>query len=120
MAASEDITMPKSDPDDLQSLRNIGPAMAQSLRKAGIKSASDLRELGADQAYIALLHSGVSPHFIMYYVLHMALQGRAWNDCKGAEKVKLRASFDQICNDRHDPDRSEFERQMDILGLRAK
>ena len=39
---------------------------------------------------------------------------------KGAEKVKLRASFDQICNDHHDPDRSEFERQMDILGLRAK
>ena len=63
MAAPEDITMPKSDPDDLQSLRNIGPAMAQSLRKAGIKSASDLRELGADQAYIVLLHSGVSPHF---------------------------------------------------------
>ena len=94
--------------------------MAQSLRKAGIKSASNLRELGADQAYIALLHSGVSPHFIMYYVLHMALQGRAWNDCKGAEKVKLRASFDQICNDHHDPDHSEFERQMDILGLRAK
>ncbi len=28
--------------------------------------------------------------------------------------------FDQICNDHHDPDRSEFERQMDILGLRAK
>ncbi|MBF9021398.1 hypothetical protein HKCCA1058_11900 [Rhodobacterales bacterium HKCCA1058] len=55
--------------------------MAQSLRKAGIKSASNLRELGADQAYIALLHSGVSPYFIMYYVLHMALQGRAWNDC---------------------------------------
>ncbi|WP_340243567.1 TfoX/Sxy family DNA transformation protein [Roseobacter sp. HKCCA2468] len=90
------------------------------LRKAGIKTASDLRELGADQVYIALLHSGVSPHFIMYYVLHMALQGRAWNYCKGAEKVKLRASFDQICNDHHDPDRSEFERQMDIIGLRAK
>jgi hypothetical protein len=46
MAAPEDITMPKPDPDDLQSLRNIGPAMTQNLRKAGIKTASDLRELG--------------------------------------------------------------------------
>ncbi|MDB2548092.1 TfoX/Sxy family protein [Paracoccaceae bacterium] len=112
--------MSKPDPNDLQSLRNIGPAMAQSLSKAEIKRAPDLRDMGADQAYIALLRSGISPNFIMYYVLHMALQGRAWNDCKGAEKVRLRKNFDQICTDHHDPDRSEFERHMDILGLRTK
>ena len=63
-------TMPKPDPDDLQSLRNIGPAMAQSLRKAGIKSASDLRELGGrSDLYRAVTLRGITP---FYHVLRSA------------------------------------------------
>ena len=53
---------------DLTTIRNIGPAQEKAL-------------IGADEA--RLLQSGSRPHFIMYYVLHMALQGRPWNDCKG-------------------------------------
>lgn len=106
--------------DRLESLRNIGPAMAKNLTKAGISTVPRLREMGADQAYAAMLKTGLRPHFIMYYVLHMALQGRPWNDCKGAEKAQLRQRFDAICGTAHDPDQAAFERQMDILGLRKK
>jgi len=69
--------------DDLTAIRNIGPALAEELKRAGILTASEFRRLGADAAYRRLLASGTRPHFIGYYVLHMALQGRPWNDCKG-------------------------------------
>lgn len=68
---------------DLTTIRNIGPAMEKSLTAVGITTAEQLRDIGADAAYVSLLQSGSRPHFIMYYVLHMALQGRPWNDCKG-------------------------------------
>jgi DNA transformation protein len=53
--------------------------------------------MGADEAYARLLASGERAHFIAFYVLVMALQGRPWNDAKGAEKIALRARFDGIC-----------------------
>lgn len=101
---------------DLTSIRNIGPAMAESLKAAGIATAADLRSLGADAAYRQMLHNGVRPHFIMYYVLHMALQGRPWNDCKCAEKDRLRAQFDALkaaCTDYPD---TALERILDRIG----
>ena len=55
----------------------------------GITTASQLRDLGADEAYTHLLQSGSRPHFIMYYVLHMALQGRPWNDAKVMKNKNL-------------------------------
>lgn len=67
-------------------IRNIGPAQAEVLAKAGITTADALRKLGAHEAYRRILQTGARPHFIMYYVLEMSLQGRPWNDCKGAEK----------------------------------
>lgn len=85
--------------EPVTAIKNIGPAQAEALARAGITSASHLRDLGADAAYRMLLASGSRPHFIMYYVLHMSLQGRPWNDCKGAEKAALRESFDAICAD---------------------
>ena len=103
---------------DLTSIRNIGPAFAEALQAAGIKSAEELRALGADAAYTRLLENGARPHFIGYYVLHMALQGRPWNDCKGEEKKALRAQFDAIKAKSHDPARSEIERMLDIIGVR--
>ncbi|MCA2010101.1 TfoX/Sxy family protein [Cereibacter sphaeroides] len=80
----------------ISSIRNLGPASEESFARAGIHSAEELQALGADEAYAALLRSGERPHFIGYYVLHMALQGRPWNDCKGAEKDALRESFDKL------------------------
>ena len=80
----------------VSSIRNLGPAFERDCARAGIHSAEALRALGADAAYSRILGTGVRPHFIGYYVLVMALQGRPWNDCKGAEKVALRARFDTI------------------------
>lgn len=102
----------------VSSIRNLGPAFEASCTAAGIHSAEDLRNLGADAAYAAILLTGVRPHFIGYYVLVMALQGRPWNDCKGAEKQALRIKFDTIKAQSHDPVTSEFERMMNAIGVR--
>lgn len=80
----------------ISSIRNLGPATEEAFARAGITSAEALRALGPDEAYRALLDAGERPHFIGYYVLVMALQGRPWNDCKGAEKDALRLRFDAI------------------------
>lgn len=80
----------------VSSIRNLGPAFEQACTRAGIPDAETLRALGADAAYARLLDAGERPHFIAYYVLHMALQGRPWNDCKGEEKAALRRDFDAI------------------------
>lgn len=77
-------------------LRYIGPAMAQSLARADIHLADDLRQIGADEAYTRMMAAGTRPHFIGYYALVMALQGRPWRDCKGAEKAALRQRFDAL------------------------
>lgn len=80
----------------IRTIRNLGPAMEAAFVAAGVPDAESLRALGADAAYAKLLASGERPHFIPFYVLHMALQGRPWNDCKGDEKAALRARFDAL------------------------
>jgi DNA transformation protein and related proteins len=80
----------------ISSIRNLGPAIEADCLRAGIPDAETLRALGTDAAYAKLLASGTKPHFIGYYVLEMALQGRPWNDCKGAEKDALRARFEAL------------------------
>ena len=102
----------------LSSIRNIGPAFEASLNAVGIMTAEELREMGADAAYAKLLQAGHRPHFIGYYVLHMALQGRPWNDCKGAEKKALRVQFDALKARAFDKDLSAFERIMNEIGVR--
>ena len=104
---------------DLISIKNIGPAFAASLKSVGITTAEELRALGADAAYGKLLEGGSKPHFIGYYVLHMALQGRPWNDCKGDEKKALRKSFDQIKAGSFDATRSELEKFLNQIGVIA-
>lgn len=101
----------------ISTLRNIGPATEAALIKAGIKTAEALREIGADGAYARLLESGIRPHFIGYYVLHMALQGRPWNDCKGEEKKTLRKNFDALCAGGFDSDRADLERMLNLIGV---
>ena len=89
--------------DPVSAIRNIGPAMEAALARAGINRAAELRAMGTDAAYGRLLETGTHrPHFIAYYTLEMGLQGRPWNDCKGAEKDRLRARFDALCA-RHAP-----------------
>ncbi len=103
----------------VSSIRNLGPAFEASCTAAGITSAEMLREMGADTAYARLLRNGTKPHFIGYYVLVMALQGRPWNDCKGAEKAALRVKFDALKSTSSDPAQTEFERMMNLIGVRS-
>ena len=104
----------------ISSIRNLGPAFEQSCARAGIHSAEELRALGADAAYARLLQSGQRPHFIGYYVLVMGLQGRPWNDCKGAEKKDLRVRFDALKSRAYDKGRSDFEAALDAIGVVEK
>ena len=101
----------------VSSIRNLGPAMEKSLAEVGITSAEALREIGADAAYAKLLEGGTRPHFIGYYVLHMGLQGRPWNDCKGAEKAALRKTFDALKAAHFDEGMSSIERELDAVGV---
>jgi len=101
----------------ISSLWNLGPASEASFRKAGIRTAEELRALGADAAYARVLESGAKPHFIGYYVLHMALQGRPWTDCRGEEKAALRVRFDAIRAEQVDDGLTAMEAALDRLGV---
>lgn len=101
----------------ISSIKNLGPAMEKEFNAAGIMTAEQLRDLGADAAYKQLLENGTRPHFIGYYVLHMALQGRPWNDCKGDEKAQLRKTFDAMKADHFNTEKSELDQFMDQIGL---
>lgn len=103
-------------PTPISTIRNLGPAMEAAFAKVGITSAEELRALGADAAYARLLQNGHRPHFIAYYVLEMGLQGRPWNDCKGAEKTRLRERFDAL-KAANTPITSEFDAALDALGV---
>ena len=102
----------------ITSIRNLGPASEAAFARAGVHSAEELRALGTDAAYRKLLETGTKPHFIGYYVLEMGLQGRPWNDCKGAEKAALRKRFDALKAQSFDSHRSEFEAMLDVIGVR--
>lgn len=101
----------------VSSIKNLGPAYETACTRAGIHSAEELRALGADAAYGRLLQSGSKPHFIGYYVLVMALQGRPWNDCKGEEKKVLRKRFDALKAQNFDSDRSALDAILNEIGV---
>lgn len=109
--------LPKEMTTPISTIRNIGPTFEQSCHAAGILTAEELRALGADAAYSKILQSGTRPHFIGYYVLVMGLQGRPWNDCKGAEKIALRTKFDALKAAHANPAQSEFDRMMNVIGV---
>jgi DNA transformation protein and related proteins len=106
-----------SDALPISTIPNLGPATEAAFAKAGIHSAQELRAIGADEAYLRLLQSGAAPHFIGYYVIVMGLQGRPWNDCKGAEKAALRRRFDAIKMQGLQNNFSELEKALDFLGV---
>ena len=101
----------------VSTIRNLGPASEAEFARAGITSAEALRALGADEAYTRLIASGTRPHFIGYYALVMGLQGRPWNDCKGAEKAALRTRFDQIKSTATRDIPPGIETELDRMGL---
>ncbi|UWQ48286.1 TfoX/Sxy family protein [Leisingera caerulea] len=103
----------------ISSIRNLGPAYEEACHRAGINSAEDLRAMGADAAYARLLQTGTRPHFIGYYVLVMALQGRPWNDCKDKEKEELRKRFDAIKAETRPQHSSKLLAELDAIGVRA-
>ena len=101
----------------VSSIRTLGPAFERACTAAGIPDAETLRALGAHEAYRKLLVSGERPHFIGYYVLHMALQGRPWNDCKGAEKDTLRAQFDALKAQTTTAPQTALDRILNEIGV---
>lgn len=104
----------------ISTIRNLGPAFEREAEAAGIPDAETLRSLGAHEAYKRLLAAGTKPHFIGYYVLHMALQGRPWNDCKGAEKDALRKQFDTLKAAEQPKTDSALMRALDEIGVIAR
>ena len=102
----------------VSSVRNLGPAFEQACQRTGIGSAEALRALGPDAAYTKLLQSGTQPLFIGYHALVMGLQGRPWNDCKGAEKLALLASFDALKARTHDKGLANLDAAPDKIGVR--
>jgi DNA transformation protein and related proteins len=104
----------------ISSIRNLGPATEASFAKAGITSAEELQALGAHEAYRRWLQAGLPPHFIGYYVLHMGLQGRPWNDCKGDEKKAFRVRFDALVAETRPSFSTEIEKHLNALGIIAK
>lgn len=104
---------------DLTELPNIGPTIARALVAAGVADARALRAMGAHAAYRALLLAGERPHFIGYYVLHMALQGRPWNDCRGEEKARLRRDFDALLAEMRRTGPAAIEAALREIGLVA-
>ena len=101
----------------ISTIRNLGRATEAQFAKAGITTAEELHDMGADEAYRRCLLSRTPPHFIGFYVLVMALQGRPWNDCKGDEKKALRVRFDALVAQTHAKGRSELEAALDFLGV---
>ena len=101
----------------ISSIRNLGPSTEAALVAAGVPDAETLRQLGAHEAYRKLLLSGQTPHFIGYYVLHMGLQGRPWNDCKGDEKARLRKDFDRLKAETQSRPDTKLFAALDAIGV---
>ena len=104
----------------VSTIRNLGPAIEDAFAAIGLTSAQDLRDLGADRAYAKLLNAGHRPHFIAYYALVMGLQGRPWNDCRGAEKVALRQRFDKLVATSKPSPASKLAQSLDKVGVRLE
>ncbi|MDJ0860335.1 MAG: TfoX/Sxy family DNA transformation protein [Dinoroseobacter sp.] len=103
-------------PDPVSTIRNLGPSSEEAFARAGLHSADQVRALGPDESYLRLLNAGSKPHFIAFYALVMGLQGRPWNDAKGAEKEALRERFDALKSQAKPTTDSAIERILDEIG----
>ncbi|GLQ34137.1 hypothetical protein GCM10007939_04200 [Amylibacter marinus] len=103
--------------DKPSAIRNLGPASDTFYGRAGIDTADKLREIGPDQAYLLALNAGGKAHFIGYYAMVMGLQGRPWNDCRGAEKAALKKRFEAIKAQIRPQNQDPFEEELNRLGV---
>lgn len=79
--------------DDLQRLKNIGPASIRQLRDVGIEDAATLRKLGALAAYRRLKHAFPREiSLVMLYALEGALRDCHWNLLPPGVKERLQAA----------------------------
>ena len=104
-------------PTPITQIRNLGPASQAQFARAGLTTAEELYALGAHDAYRCLLQAGIPPHFIGYYALHMALQGRPWNDCKGDEKAALRVQFDTLVHQTRAMGTTALDAALNVIGV---
>ncbi|WP_119303599.1 TfoX/Sxy family protein [Dongia deserti] len=79
--------------DDLQRLKNIGPASIRQLREVGIEDAATLRKLGALAVYRRLKHAFPREvSLVMLYALEGALRDCHWNRLPAGVKERLQAA----------------------------
>lgn len=79
--------------DDLQRLKNIGPASVRQLRDVGIQDEATLRKLGALAVYRRLKHAFPREiSLVMLYALEGALRGCHWNHLPPGVKENLQAA----------------------------
>ncbi len=104
-------------PTPVSSFPNLGPATEAAFARAGITSAEEVRAMGADEAYLALLRSGVQPHFIGYYVIVMGLQVVPGTIARARRRPRCAASFDLLKAQVTKKGRSELEAALDLLGV---
>jgi len=75
------------------SLRNVGPKTAEQLLAIGIDTPEKLRETGAEEAYVAMLESGVTcgkPHSAYLYALYGAITDTDWRRIPEDKKQELK------------------------------
>jgi len=107
----------------VSAIPNLGPATEAAFARAGLTTADEIEAIGADAAYLRWLKAGLPPHFIGYYALVMGLQGRPWNDCRGAEKTALRKRFDALKAEASAGKSAlptGFEKVLNEIGLRPR
>jgi DNA transformation protein len=80
----------------VDTIRNLGPAMAAAFARAGIETAQEIRQLGAEAAYARLLAAGTRPHFMAFQALVLGLQDRPFTDADPDGKTALRARFEAL------------------------
>ena len=104
----------------VSAIPNLGPASDRGFARAGIVTAEEIYEIGPDKAYLRYMQAGGQAHFIGYYALVMGVQGRPWNDCRGAEKAALRERFDALKAEAAPTAPAGIERALDEIGLRGR
>lgn len=73
---------------NLQTLTNIGPAIAEKLYKIGIRSPEEVRRADPEELYLKLQKKlGCHVDRCVLYVLRGAKTGRPWPECSDKLKV---------------------------------
>ena len=79
---------------ELESMRNIGPAMADKLYRLGITSREELETRGSEEVYMAMYQQGLTcstPHVAYPYALEGAITDTDWRKIPPLRKVEIKA-----------------------------